>query len=94
MVIGKEEKQKKLAYKEEAEQKIIEQLPPGVSIADFWRCAKLFERDVELGLTGRKEYNMEGLENKKLNDIVVVGTVRNLPKLLKEIRQEYKGGGV
>ncbi len=75
-------------------QKIIKQLPKGVSIKDFWDCVKLYEKKhSDVNPTEKyKSHHLEELKNELYTDKMIAGTLKDLPELLKEIKIEYKGG--
>jgi len=78
----------------DSNKKIIEQLPKGVSIEDFWECVKLYEQKYGGG-NPKAEYQRGDIQKLKdgiYTDRMITGTMKELPELLKEIKQEYKGG--
>ena len=85
------------ANKAKSEEKIIEQLPKGISIEDFWDCARKYETSI-VQTNKEEKYKsknaIKDLTSELYTDKVIKGTLENLPELLKEIKVEYKGGGI
>lgn len=80
--------------------KIIEQLPKGVSMEDFWKVVKLNE--MKQGENPQEPYRAgslkkittEGLYTDKVikETIEQINNEENLSKFLENVNKEYKGG--